>query len=387
MCPELTTISNTKQKSMLHFLTVSKFSQIPFVRNSFPRLGSFEVYFRGQLVYSKLAEGRWPNPIMVANKIRSILDGVFFSSQAAGDGRVGTAVPRSRSAKSLGQSRGMQKVTSEAFLTRGSEFAPEARPNGHRNREERGSVESAGQAREEQEKKKRDEVRIREEEEKRRNEEENRRNEEENRRVEMDYRRVEEERRRSEEETRRKEEEKKRNDEENNRNEEEKRRSEDEKKRKMMEEDKAREERMKKENEEKEKRDKLSERVNNGADSSRKQAVDGKTDEHKTNHIDIESFKQHPVSQTFNIPIRLGEEINKKFPLSNDEEEEKIVTVQVSNPIIIKLQSEEVRIPPKSKNFVKFTCSVSSVGEFEAILLFKSKDQVFECYKLILQST
>lgn len=41
-------------------------------KNSFPRIGAFEVYYRGIVVFSKLQCGLWPHPKIVAKKITDI---------------------------------------------------------------------------------------------------------------------------------------------------------------------------------------------------------------------------------------------------------------------------------------------------------------------------
>ena len=61
---------------------------------SFPRIGSFEVLFRGKLIFSKLKTGRWPNPLKIAEEIRNIIDGiVVFQNQikAESPARPGTS--------------------------------------------------------------------------------------------------------------------------------------------------------------------------------------------------------------------------------------------------------------------------------------------------------
>lgn len=48
------------------------FKDLLHKKNSFPRLGAFEVYYRGNLVFSKLQCGLWPHPKIVAKKIKEI---------------------------------------------------------------------------------------------------------------------------------------------------------------------------------------------------------------------------------------------------------------------------------------------------------------------------
>ena len=56
-CPEVSTISNSKLRSLNHFFN-SHLSKNLHQKGSFPRLGTFEIYFRGQIIFSKLNEGR-----------------------------------------------------------------------------------------------------------------------------------------------------------------------------------------------------------------------------------------------------------------------------------------------------------------------------------------
>lgn len=103
-CPEVTAIANIKDNSIAPHLASSNFSKIPYLKNSFPRIGSFEVYFRGKVVYSKLNKGRWPSALTIANQIRNILDGiVLITSNPIQENykRTGTYVFRSSSAKNI----------------------------------------------------------------------------------------------------------------------------------------------------------------------------------------------------------------------------------------------------------------------------------------------
>ena len=38
----------------------------------FPRIGSFEVYYKGNIVFSKLATLKWPHPGVVAEKVKQL---------------------------------------------------------------------------------------------------------------------------------------------------------------------------------------------------------------------------------------------------------------------------------------------------------------------------
>lgn len=43
-------------------------------KNHFPRIGSFEIYFRGKCIFSKLSSMKWPNPIQISEKIHEIIE-------------------------------------------------------------------------------------------------------------------------------------------------------------------------------------------------------------------------------------------------------------------------------------------------------------------------
>ena len=43
-------------------------------KSHFPRIGSFEVYFRGFIIFSKIQTVKWPLPSLIANKIKEIQD-------------------------------------------------------------------------------------------------------------------------------------------------------------------------------------------------------------------------------------------------------------------------------------------------------------------------
>jgi hypothetical protein len=73
-CPEVTVLENTEHPS-INALISQKTARTPFNRLSFPKTGSFEVYFRGKIIFSKLKLGLWPHPAMVSKSIRDILDG------------------------------------------------------------------------------------------------------------------------------------------------------------------------------------------------------------------------------------------------------------------------------------------------------------------------
>lgn len=73
-CPEVTVIENQEHPSIMSIISQPTV-RTPFLKLSFPKTGSFEVYFRGKVIFSKLKLGIWPHPAMVAKSIRDILDG------------------------------------------------------------------------------------------------------------------------------------------------------------------------------------------------------------------------------------------------------------------------------------------------------------------------
>ena len=73
-CPEVTVIENTEHPSIMSIISQPT-ARTPFAKLSFPKTGSFEVYFRGKIIFSKLRLGIWPHPAMVAKTIRDIMDG------------------------------------------------------------------------------------------------------------------------------------------------------------------------------------------------------------------------------------------------------------------------------------------------------------------------
>ena len=42
--------------------------------NQKPRLGAFEVSYKGQVIFSKIKLGYWPHFVMVAQKVKKVLD-------------------------------------------------------------------------------------------------------------------------------------------------------------------------------------------------------------------------------------------------------------------------------------------------------------------------
>lgn len=72
-CSNLNVCENIVPLGLEHnFLTISSISKPG--KPHFPRLGSFEVYFRGRCIFSKLDSMRWPPVYEIANKIKQIQD-------------------------------------------------------------------------------------------------------------------------------------------------------------------------------------------------------------------------------------------------------------------------------------------------------------------------
>ena len=72
-CPEVVVLENEQHPSIKPILS-QKPDRMPNPNLKFPKTGSFEVYFRGKVIFSKLKTGMWPNPLTVANSARNLLD-------------------------------------------------------------------------------------------------------------------------------------------------------------------------------------------------------------------------------------------------------------------------------------------------------------------------
>ena len=71
ICPHVTVVENQVPLGFQNkFITDSTISE--FGKFHFPRIGAFEVYFRGAIVFSKIQSMKWPLPINIANKIKDI---------------------------------------------------------------------------------------------------------------------------------------------------------------------------------------------------------------------------------------------------------------------------------------------------------------------------
>lgn len=72
LCPELEIIQN---QIPVHL--ISKFSTTDSKswerKMNFPRLGSFEVYFKNKTIFSKLESGAWPQATILASKLKELL--------------------------------------------------------------------------------------------------------------------------------------------------------------------------------------------------------------------------------------------------------------------------------------------------------------------------
>ena len=93
-CPELYIETNNLNLMSRNMLGLYNSQANLYKKLSFPRIGSFEVLFRGKLIFSKLKTGRWPNPLKIAEEIRNIIDGiVVFQNQikAESPARPGTS--------------------------------------------------------------------------------------------------------------------------------------------------------------------------------------------------------------------------------------------------------------------------------------------------------
>ena len=71
VCPEVQVLCNQVPLFLLSKLSSSQ----PKGKNpSFPRIGSFEIYFKSVTIFSKLESGQWPQSTLIANKIRELID-------------------------------------------------------------------------------------------------------------------------------------------------------------------------------------------------------------------------------------------------------------------------------------------------------------------------
>lgn len=72
VCPEVQVVANQIPLSFYHKFAIS--DKPKEGKSSFPRLGSFEIYFKESVIFSKLESGQWPQSTYIANKIRELLD-------------------------------------------------------------------------------------------------------------------------------------------------------------------------------------------------------------------------------------------------------------------------------------------------------------------------
>lgn len=70
-CPDLQVISNQIPINFSKKFTLTE-SRPWEGRLTFPRIGSFEVYFRSKLIFSKLESGLWPQASLISSKIQEM---------------------------------------------------------------------------------------------------------------------------------------------------------------------------------------------------------------------------------------------------------------------------------------------------------------------------
>ena len=73
VCPEIIVKSNvmpliTEENNSSFMINPLSF------KSHFPRIGSFEIYFRGKYIFSKLSSMKWPNPSQISEKIYEIIE-------------------------------------------------------------------------------------------------------------------------------------------------------------------------------------------------------------------------------------------------------------------------------------------------------------------------
>ena len=131
-CPDLSVVSNTWFRSLSQFRSEGNPSSA-FRKNSFPRIGTFEIYFRGQIIFSKLREGRWPNSNVIAEKIRNHVDGIVLAQKSDSGSfvpsRAFTANSRSRSAKNIQGVRNNEKPLKSGMVRGNSEVFQTVKPD------------------------------------------------------------------------------------------------------------------------------------------------------------------------------------------------------------------------------------------------------------------
>ncbi|OMJ80885.1 hypothetical protein SteCoe_18788 [Stentor coeruleus] len=106
-CPELKVNENIKDKTISDIFNSNPKSFLAY-GNGFPRIATFEIYFRGKIIYSKLKERKWPNPIAAAEKLRNILDGVEISNKQIK--KVPTEIKKTKDSSQL-RSRSVRNLT------------------------------------------------------------------------------------------------------------------------------------------------------------------------------------------------------------------------------------------------------------------------------------
>jgi predicted Rdx family selenoprotein len=73
VCPEVQVVSN-----QIPVFLISRFSmndeKLKGGKQTFPRIGAFEIYFKDSVIFSKLESGQWPQSTFIANKVRDLID-------------------------------------------------------------------------------------------------------------------------------------------------------------------------------------------------------------------------------------------------------------------------------------------------------------------------
>ena len=420
-CPEVLIVENVNSESISQFLCTN-YSKNFSIKNTFPRLGSFEVYFRGQLIYSKLCEGKWPNPLQVANKIRNVIDGINVmkrseTQQHISPQRAVTANPAMhRSAKALNPKKSdidskSKFLNSEVNFHNSSQKAEisvknEEFPMKKResvNNEEFSTKKGEFSVNYEEFPRKKDEFSVNSQEVPRKKEQFSVNSEEIPTKEELSLKK-EEFYVKKEDLTKKQE-----NPVDISINQPEKEEKNNEIIEKMNKESRESEELLKKiQNNLKDEESKFNDLITNKTEilnlnsEEKKETTDPtqfiKSDE-KANESSIHDKKSDDKSlqaekiiqnfeptQSFSLSLQRGVETLKKIPIFNESEVEKIYSLVASDENAIKLVVGEITIPPNSKGLIKFTCSANNTNNLVYILV-KNGETVEACFQLNLEYT
>lgn len=362
-CPELMINENIKDK-MITSLLASKSGKFLFSKNTFPRIGTFEVYFRGQVIYSKLKEGRWPNPVAIADKIRNILDGVYVTEKRDQNNfqesrRTFTSSgTRSKSVKNLSGTNTDKKNNKNAMVKTNSEVF-QARDHGL-----------------DEEKPKHRVIEFKDDEYGERDKYEKQKS------LEKDKRPVEEEKydkpHHSPQESYKFSE-----------NTSEKNHGSNAFEARDYEEKRVNVENLHANDKEVEKSDVKDNKERDVGDSP----VKGITEESLANRdekkddkkVAAEDFSKYPVTKSYDIQMQVGVENFKKFPVNNESDKDMNIKVYASDYNIIKVTNDEFVVAPGTKGMVKFSI-ISQVPDNKAVyLLLKNNGEMLENYELKIQ--